>query len=283
MEGVAVSVDHSHRDRLIVVSPFVGTSGGRFLLGDSGIIHENGTFLLRGRQDRIVKIAEKRISLDDIENRLQCHRWVDRARVMPLSSLYGHSRTALGAAVLLKAGGKVYLQRKDEATLSKTLREFLHKRFDWSTIPRSFRFLESWPLDSQSKFSQEIFSQLFEGSFEMSVRSPEKVGETITRTKLARDLRVPFNLSYLEGHFPKYPIVPGVVQLAWVVEAATEWLGERPIVRRMDAVKFKNVLLPGQRFSLEVTRPFTRTCRNLDFSLTRGDVQISSGRLVLRS
>ena len=283
MEGVRVSVDHSHSDRLTVVSPYIGAPGGRFLLGDSGIVHADGTFLLRGRQDRIVKIAEKRISLDDIENRLQRHRWVDRARVMPLSSPYGHSRTALGAAILLKAGGKVYLQRKGEATLSKVFREFLHKRLDWSTIPRSFRFLDTWPLDSLGKFSQERFSQLFEGSSEIWVRSPEKIGETVTRAKLVRDLRVPSNLSYLEGHFPKYPIVPGVVQLAWVVEAAAEWLGERPIVRRMDAVKFKNVLLPGQRFSLEVTRTFTRTCRNLDFSLTCGDVRISSGRLVLRS
>jgi 3-hydroxymyristoyl/3-hydroxydecanoyl-(acyl carrier protein) dehydratase len=54
-------------------------------------------------------------------------------------------------------------------------------------------------------------------------------------------------------------------------------------VRRRDAIKFKNVLLPGQRFSLEVTRTFNRPYRNLDFSLTCGDIRISSGRLVLRS
>ena len=75
---------------------------------------------------------------------------------------------------------------------------------------------------------------------------------------------------------------PPLPWVAWVVEAATQWLGKRPVMRRMETVKFKNPLLPDERFVLELTRPPTRRARYFTFSLASREKLYSSGRLVLR-
>ena len=57
---------------------------------------------------------------------------------------------------------------------------------------------------------------------------------------------------FLEGHFEGFPVVPGVVQVGWVLDAAQAALGEAPRLAAVENLKFKELLLPGQRFRLEV-------------------------------
>ena len=42
-----------------------------FPLDDRALIHKNGQFKLLGRIDRTIKIEEKRLNLDELENYLQ--------------------------------------------------------------------------------------------------------------------------------------------------------------------------------------------------------------------
>ena len=45
---------------------------------------------------------------------------------------------------------------------------------------------------------------------------------------LERRLEIPDDLAQLEGHFDGFPVVAGVVQLAWALDAMADWLGRRP-------------------------------------------------------
>lgn len=56
----------------------------------------------------------------------------------------------------------------------------------------------------------------------------------------------------LPGHFPGRPVVPGVVVLERVLEAAEAWLGSPLAARRLPAVKFTAPLLPGVRAELRL-------------------------------
>ncbi|MEM1228404.1 MAG: 3-hydroxyacyl-ACP dehydratase FabZ family protein [Planctomycetota bacterium] len=66
---------------------------------------------------------------------------------------------------------------------------------------------------------------------------------------------------FVQGHFPGYALVPGVIQCECCLQAGaillrnhTPDVGEFvPVVTRMDGVKFKNMVRPGDTVDVHVT------------------------------
>lgn len=50
----------------------------------------------------------------------------------------------------------------------------------------------------------------------------------------------------LPGHFPAQPVVPGVLILEWIADAAREWRGSDLRLNALPAVKFLSPLLPDE-------------------------------------
>jgi 3-hydroxymyristoyl/3-hydroxydecanoyl-(acyl carrier protein) dehydratase len=68
-------------------------------------------------------------------------------------------------------------------------------------------------------------------------------------------VRIPWGFASLDGHFPRAPIVAGVAQLHFAMRAIAELLGEEPALGSLEALKFHDVLLPGQEALLRVELP----------------------------
>ncbi|EMI44479.1 Beta-hydroxyacyl-(acyl-carrier-protein) dehydratase FabA/FabZ [Rhodopirellula sp. SWK7] len=66
---------------------------------------------------------------------------------------------------------------------------------------------------------------------------------------------------FVQGHFPGYPLVPGVIQCECCLQAGAILLREHtpevgefvPVATRMDSVKFKNMVRPGDTVDIHVT------------------------------
>ncbi len=66
---------------------------------------------------------------------------------------------------------------------------------------------------------------------------------------------------FVQGHFPDYPIVPGVIQCECCLQAGAVLISQFeatgddmvPVVTRMDSVKFKQMVRPGDTVEIEVT------------------------------
>lgn len=114
-------------------------------------------FVLLGRADRIVKIAEKRLSLDQLEQQLASHPWVADCALLPIEG----GRTALAAAVVLSAAGKAALAASGKAAVNQQLRYHLLQRFDAVTLPRRWRYLPALPRTSQGKLPLARLQELF--------------------------------------------------------------------------------------------------------------------------
>lgn len=66
---------------------------------------------------------------------------------------------------------------------------------------------------------------------------------------------------FVQGHFPDYPVVPGVILCECCLQAGAVLLSRRltagesflPVATRMDGVKFKQMVRPGDRIEIDVT------------------------------
>lgn len=66
---------------------------------------------------------------------------------------------------------------------------------------------------------------------------------------------------FVQGHFPDYPIVPGVIQCECCLQAGAILLSEItpaiedmvPVATRMDGVKFKRIVRPGDTVEIHAT------------------------------
>lgn len=105
---------------------------------------------------------------------------------------------------------------------------------------------------------------------------PEVLSERCSTRGVELELRVPSDLDCWPGHFPIRPIVPGVVQIDWVMRLAVRRIGGARL-SRIQGLKFKRLMGPGQRFTLVLeTDPGTGS---FHFRLVHGDTLFSTGAL----
>ncbi len=108
----------------------------------------------------------------------------------------------------------------------------------------------------------------------------DRIREERSQERLVRELRVPEDLACWPGHFPGQEIVPGVVQLDWVMQAIAEWTQASPELVELAELKFKAFVLPGQDLTLEIVRERPDHFR---FALHAPAGTVASGRVLLAS
>jgi acyl-coenzyme A synthetase/AMP-(fatty) acid ligase len=134
---------------LAVLSPHAGPDW--VVLADMARADADG-FVLLGRSDRIVKIEEKRISLDALEDALRGSGLARDARVLPLPGTPGQ-RQALAAFVVPTAAGQAVLM-SGKAAMHARLRAVLAGVVEAVALPRRWCYLDQLPVDAQGKTTQ---------------------------------------------------------------------------------------------------------------------------------
>jgi 3-hydroxymyristoyl/3-hydroxydecanoyl-(acyl carrier protein) dehydratase len=89
-------------------------------------------------------------------------------------------------------------------------------------------------------------------------------------------LNVPADLACFPDHFPNYPMLPGVLQLAWAIAASQREFALRGAATRIVGLKFMQPIRPGDDIALQLQRVAPAEIR---FSYQHGDTRCSSGRL----
>jgi acyl-coenzyme A synthetase/AMP-(fatty) acid ligase len=162
MPGVTVRAD---ADGLLHLrSPWLDGDAER-ATADRGEVYADGTFMLRGRADRVVKVGEKRISLTAIEARLTASGLVRDARAVLLPE------GRVGAAVVLAAAGREMLLREGARRVGELLGAALRSHVIAVARPRRWRFVEALPQTAMGKVTDEALQALF------AVRAPLHGGQ----------------------------------------------------------------------------------------------------------
>lgn len=114
----------------------------------------------------------------------------------------------------------------------------------------------------------------------MAERMPSVLDCRVTgHTAVELDLLIKPDLLWFQGHFPDSPILPGVVQLDWVVQFARNHLRiELPAAREFQ-IKFKAVIVPLNALTLSLRVDAAKNRLNFDYR--RGSDVCSIGTVFL--
>ena len=241
------------------------TPVGKLDMADRVEMGPDGGFHLLGRADRIAKIEGKRISLDEVERALESLPQVERAAIVELDG-------RLAAVVVLRPEGQEALTQQGRFRFGRLLRALLSAELEPVCLPRRWRFVDALPVGEMGKRRAEDLAVLFAPSDRM----PQILERRVTGDgRVELDLEIGADLIWFQGHFPGRPILPGVVQLDWVVQLAPEELGLPPITAREFQVKYKAVIAPGDRVTLALRHEAAKD--RLSFEYKRGADICSSG------
>ena len=246
-------------------------SGGRRQLAD--LVSSQGTgFVLEGRRDRIIKLADKRVSLAHVEARLKEHSWVaDGACGL------GPVHKRLAVAMVLSPEGATAWREQGRASVLNTLRDHLRGSLDVVALPRSWRVVDRLPRDVQGKLPLAAWQRLFEAR--PLAPEWERLEDGAGDRQARFSGQVPWDLVYFAGHFAEFPLVPGVVELDWAMTQARTTFTLPPHLIRTEALKFRQFVRPGD--TLELTLDWQPDRGRLVFELKGPEGIRASGRLVL--
>lgn len=225
----------------------------------------DGRFELLGRADRIVKLEERRISLDAIQARLQHSDLLDEVRVLALPG----RRILLAVAAVASAKGQALLDADGRPALVEHLRAWLSDHCDPIALPRRWRFLDALPADTRGKTRERDLAALFRPLMptpDWQARDHQQATATLLATA---------ELAAFEGHFPQVSVLPGVVLVDWAVRLGREAFGVAGHMQCMEALKFQQLVRPGTLLTAELDwRP-----GQLGFRFTSARGVHASGRL----
>lgn len=249
-------------------------------LADRVQAQTEGRFTLIGRSDRIVKIEEKRISLDALE-----HQLLTASLIAEIKLIVGQAdetedktkRQYLAAVVVLSESGRQCLQEQGKLALNRQLQAVLTSTVEPVAVPRRWRYVDSFPVNAQGKTTQALLQTLFDDE-RHSVTAPQFSMRHCDQQHAEFEVRWPRQLHYFEGHFPDAPVLPGVAQVHWAIKIARETFALPTEFHAMHGLKFQHVVFPDDVTLLKLN--YDAHKRSLSFTYTSATKQHSSGRIL---
>ncbi|MGR5942990.1 AMP-binding protein [Enterobacter sp. C4G1] len=142
-------------DALWVSSPLIHEAEGLQL---DDILHfdTDGLFSIAGRRGRVVKIEEKRISLNEIERRLLELDGICEAAALPMTK---GGRQGIGVLLVLNADARSRWHQRGKKAQEFAWRRALLPWLEPVAIPRYWRIIDEIPVNSMNK---RVYAQLQE-------------------------------------------------------------------------------------------------------------------------
>jgi acyl-CoA synthetase (AMP-forming)/AMP-acid ligase II/3-hydroxymyristoyl/3-hydroxydecanoyl-(acyl carrier protein) dehydratase len=257
-----------------------GPAGGWQRLADRVEGTGGGRFVLRGRADRIVKIEEKRVSLDAIEAALCATGLVREARV--LACFDAGARQSLAAFVVPSATGQALFDGGGKNALSARLRTALADSTHAVALPRRWRYVARLPVNAQGKTTQADLLALLGLPDADAPARPRFPQVRLLEDEAARkviELVVPPDLLYFDGHFTVAPVLPGVVQVDWALHYGRLHFGLAGAFAGINALKFQQMIRPNVPVRLELSWDAVKGSLNFRYFSEAG--AHASGRILL--
>lgn len=205
-------------------------------------IELNKGFLKVGkRTDRILKIFEKRISADELEENLRKNDFVKDCYITKIGD-------KLACLTALTPKGQEYLLEKNVPALTKTLKQFLYKSSE--IVPQKWKYIDEIPMTRIGKINK----RLIEHFFNINLSLPVVLDREISRDGIVYKIFFSDRCNFFQGHFPEFKVVPGVLQLYLAKEFANIHFNLTLGQGQYKKIKFSNVIEPNNIINLKLEK-----------------------------
>jgi 3-hydroxymyristoyl/3-hydroxydecanoyl-(acyl carrier protein) dehydratase len=132
------------------------------------------------------------------------------------------------------------------------------------------RFVRQLPTNEQGKTTLQSVRSLLNNWSE----EPVVLSWKATADELTARLVFPLDMKCFQGHFPSFPVLPGVAQLFFLRYFSTQVFSDFPETVTYKRLKFQKVILPSKEVTLVVARKGEGT---FGFSISGESGMCSSG------
>ena len=109
------------------------------------------------------------------------------------------------------------------------------------------------------------------------MKFPKLISRVDDGSKRRFELDITEDLDWFQGHFPGFPVLPGVVQLRWAVDLSQENFGFEVGPHEVIRLKFKSIIVPP--VAVELTLSQTGPTQ-VQFGYAGQGQEYSQGRLM---
>lgn len=217
---------------------------------------KDGRFYLKGRIDRIIKIHDKRISLDYVESQIKqldiikdCCVGVVDSRIHCIIVLNTHGRE-----LFLSSGKKGIIKAMKVLKMQEI---------------RSFYIRENLPFNNQGKISRKDFLASINAKILPEFRVVNSDENALNAVGY-----IDCGSFIFDGHFADFPLMAGFIELDFVIRLAKKHfnLGE---TFEIESVKFTSFLRPFDEVKINIYRKNLK----LYFSILANDKECANGRI----
>jgi 3-hydroxymyristoyl/3-hydroxydecanoyl-(acyl carrier protein) dehydratase len=108
---------------------------------------------------------------------------------------------------------------------------------------------------------------------------PRVLSEHRDNDALLLQLHLPEAAPCFDGHFPDFPVLPGVLQIHWAMLFGRDKLGVHGEFRSLQQIKFSDIVEPGAALTLRLS--WDEDGGRLSFDYRADGRKASSGRIQL--
>jgi 3-hydroxymyristoyl/3-hydroxydecanoyl-(acyl carrier protein) dehydratase len=136
------------------------------------------------------------------------------------------------------------------AIVSSRLRKDLLGVLGASRFPRRIRYVREIPVNEQGKTTAAAARAILDAWCQEPAVSSWKANDRELEAKIV----FPPDAECFNGHFPEFPILPGVAQLFFIRYFASQVFHDFPQTATYRRLKFQKIVLPSKEVVLSVVR-----------------------------